>query len=186
MICKNCSATVEDEAAYCRDCGFQLTAESRTRRLTRRPSSGKIAGVCEGLAKYFGTDVTLVRLGWILLTVVPGLIMGGVLAYVVCWALIPQADTEAPPTSATPRLQRSEHDRRIGGVCGGFAEHFDLGATPVRLLWSVLTIWPGMIVFGTALYLVAWFIMPQSQLRLPRGTLREGIVPPPPGQRPGA
>ena len=96
--------------------------------------------------------------------------MGGVLAYVVCWALIPHADTERPPPSGTRRLQRSEQDRRVAGVCGGFAEYFDLDATPVRLLWSVLTIWPGMIVFGTALYVVAWFIMPQSQLGVTRRT----------------
>jgi DNA-directed RNA polymerase subunit RPC12/RpoP len=36
MICKNCSAEVEEEAAYCRDCGFRLTAESRTPSLGQR------------------------------------------------------------------------------------------------------------------------------------------------------
>ena len=33
------------------------------RKLWRRPKTGKIAGVCSGLAEYFAVDVTLLRVG---------------------------------------------------------------------------------------------------------------------------
>ena len=38
------------------------------KRLCRSQTDKKIAGVCGGVAEYFGIDSTLVRLGWILFT----------------------------------------------------------------------------------------------------------------------
>lgn len=45
-----------------------------------------LCGVCAGLAKYFGVDVTLVRLIWAALC----LFGGGVLLYIIAAELIPQ------------------------------------------------------------------------------------------------
>lgn len=47
----------------------------------------KIAGVCGGIAEYFGIDPTIVRLLWIICSMVFG---SGVLAYLICWVLIPK------------------------------------------------------------------------------------------------
>lgn len=38
------------------------------KKLTR-PANGKIAGVCAGIAKYFGFDVKIVRIVYLLLTI---------------------------------------------------------------------------------------------------------------------
>jgi len=46
-----------------------------------------IAGVCTGIAAYFGWDANLVRLGFAVFTVFYGL---GALLYVVAWAIIPE------------------------------------------------------------------------------------------------
>jgi phage shock protein PspC (stress-responsive transcriptional regulator) len=55
-----------------------------------RPRDGvMLAGVCAGFARYFGVDVTLVRLGWVFLVVLFGT---GLLAYLICWIVIPQED----------------------------------------------------------------------------------------------
>ena len=52
-----------------------------------RPRRGKmIAGVCAGLADYFGLDVTLVRMGFVLL----GLFGAGELLYIVLWVIAPK------------------------------------------------------------------------------------------------
>jgi phage shock protein PspC (stress-responsive transcriptional regulator) len=48
-----------------------------------------VAGVCSGLADYFGVDVTLVRLAFAVLTVFGG---AGVLFYLVAWLIIPEED----------------------------------------------------------------------------------------------
>ena len=38
------------------------------RKLYRDPRNGMLAGVCAGIAEYFGWDPTWVRLGWALFT----------------------------------------------------------------------------------------------------------------------
>ncbi|HEY6495159.1 MAG TPA: PspC domain-containing protein [Trebonia sp.] len=57
-----------------------------------RPRNGRmVAGVCAGLADYFGIDVNLVRLGFGVFTVFYGL---GVLVYVIAWAVLPEEGEE--------------------------------------------------------------------------------------------
>lgn len=49
----------------------------------------KIAGVCGGIAEYFGIDSTLVRLAWVLASIFLTAFIGGVIAYLIAWAIIP-------------------------------------------------------------------------------------------------
>ena len=58
-----------------------------TKRLYRAREGRVVAGVCAGLAAYFGVDPTLVRLAFALVTVFSGI---GVLLYLVAWVLIPE------------------------------------------------------------------------------------------------
>ena len=48
-----------------------------------------IGGVCGGLADYFGVDVALIRLGFVLAELLTGG-AGGIVVYVVLWALMPE------------------------------------------------------------------------------------------------
>ena len=60
-----------------------------SRRLVRRTDDRMVAGVCSGVADYFGVDPTIVRLA-----VVVGTVLGfGTLlvAYVLAWLLMPEA-----------------------------------------------------------------------------------------------
>jgi phage shock protein PspC (stress-responsive transcriptional regulator) len=57
-----------------------------TKRLYRIRDGRVVAGVCAGLAAYFGVDPTLVRLAFALLTLFGGL---GVLLYLGAWVVIP-------------------------------------------------------------------------------------------------
>ena len=57
-----------------------------TKRLTKSPGDKKIAGVCSGVAKYFGIDPTVVRIAWVLLVLLFGV---GIFLYLVCWLLMP-------------------------------------------------------------------------------------------------
>lgn len=132
------------------------------RRLTRRPADGKLGGVCAGLADHFDVDVTFVRVAWIVLSIWPGAIVLGVVAYIAAWILMPAADT----ISGTPRKQllRSRTDRKIAGVCGGLAEYFDADPTLVRVAWIIGSIVAGAVVFGVIAYLVAWFVVPTAPM----------------------
>lgn len=132
-------------------------------RLVRNPAAGKIAGVCAGLAEYLDADVTLIRLAWVVLAIVPGGFIGGLVAYAAAWAIVPSPDVPLRVEAASRRLTRSTVDRKIAGVCGGLAEYLDVDATVVRLVWAVLSVVPGCIVLGIIAYLAAWFIMPVAQ-----------------------
>ncbi|MDR1407239.1 MAG: PspC domain-containing protein [Tannerella sp.] len=59
-----------------------------SKRLYRSNEDKMIAGVCGGIADYFELDPTLVRVGYILLSVFT--FFSGVLGYLVLWIVIPQ------------------------------------------------------------------------------------------------
>jgi phage shock protein C len=59
---------------------------SGTKPLYRLRHGRLVAGVCAGLAAYFGIDVTLVRLAFAVVTVFGGL---GILVYLCAWVIIP-------------------------------------------------------------------------------------------------
>jgi phage shock protein PspC (stress-responsive transcriptional regulator) len=135
---------------------------SSPKRLYRNSSTGRIAGVCAGISEYLDIDVTLVRLGWVVLSIFPGCFIGGLLAYIAAWAVMEDSKSPAAFDPSRRHLTRSRLDRKIGGVCGGVAEYFSVDSTVVRVLWVVLTIFPGALLLGLAAYVIAWFIMPES------------------------
>ena len=57
----------------------------------------------------------------------------------------------------TKRLYKIEEGKKICGVCGGFAEYFDLDPTIVRVLWLVLVLCLGT---GVLLYYACALIFP--------------------------
>lgn len=59
------------------------------RRLLLSQTDKKLAGVCGGLAEYFDVDSTLVRIIFLVLTVF-SLGMGGILLYLILWAVMPK------------------------------------------------------------------------------------------------
>jgi phage shock protein C len=61
------------------------------KRLLRIRQGRLVAGVCTGLAAYFGVDVNLVRLAFGVLTVFYGL---GVLLYLIGWLILPEEDED--------------------------------------------------------------------------------------------
>src|SRR5688572_27683467 len=131
------------------------------RRLTRSRTNGTVAGVCAGLADYFGVDVVLVRLLWVILSIATALI-GGVIVYVAAWIIMPEGDGQVVLAADRRVLRRSVTDRQIAGVCGGLAEYVDVDATAVRLLWVILSIFCGAVIGGVIAYLLAWVIIPRA------------------------
>ena len=59
----------------------------------------------------------------------------------------------------TKKLYRSRTDKKLFGVCGGFAEYFEIDATIIRLILALLVVFAG---FGVLAYLIAALIMPEA------------------------
>jgi phage shock protein C len=170
MTCARCFKELEDGSSFCRFCGAAVGSQPHVRRITRIPEEGQIGGVCAGLAVYCDADVTLIRLAWVILSIIPGLLLGGVVVYAVCWILLPVATAEERHLYRGPRLTRSVADRQIAGVCGGLAEYLGVDSTAVRIVSVVLAIYPGAIIGGAIAYLIGWMVIPASQAPLSAGT----------------
>jgi phage shock protein C len=114
MNCCNCRRDIADYSNFCYFCGVrqaapppQGSAPWKGKRLMRSSTDVKIAGVCAGFAEYMDLDVTLVRLLWAILTIMPVPVLG-VVAYIVSWIVMPIAPLpvphvapEAPPHPVT-------------------------------------------------------------------------------------
>ncbi len=57
------------------------------------------------------------------------------------------------------KLMRSRTNRKIAGVCAGFAEYFDLDVTVVRVVWLIVALFGGG---GVLAYIIAWIVMPEE------------------------
>ena len=59
--------------------------------LRRSRSDRMLAGVCGGLAKYLGMDSTVVRVVYVLASVLTAA-FPGILVYIIFWLIVPESD----------------------------------------------------------------------------------------------
>ena len=57
------------------------------------------------------------------------------------------------------KIYRSRNDKKLAGVCAGFAEYFGIDPTIVRLIWAAISLGYGA---GILLYLIAAFVLPDG------------------------
>ncbi|MCS6951649.1 MAG: PspC domain-containing protein [Bryobacterales bacterium] len=58
-----------------------------------------------------------------------------------------------------PRLVRVLSEKKIAGVCAGFARYFDVDVVLIRVIWLAAALTTGV---GFIAYLVAWMVMPKE------------------------
>jgi phage shock protein C len=109
MTCPNCQKDIAAGSKFCYSCGAkqpEAAAPSAgsyyasAKRFVRSTNDRKIAGVCAGVADYFDMDPTIVRVVWLLATLIPG---PNILAYIILWIAVPEGLTGMAATSATAR-----------------------------------------------------------------------------------
>ena len=68
------------------------------------------------------------------------------------------------PAGAPPRLLRDKRNKRIAGVCAGFARYFDMDVVLMRVVWLIVALSTGI---GFLAYLAAWIVIPSDRGALP-------------------
>ncbi|ODS35837.1 hypothetical protein BEH94_05635 [Candidatus Altiarchaeales archaeon WOR_SM1_SCG] len=59
------------------------------KRLYRSKKDRMLGGVCGGMAEYFNTDPVLIRILWVIFSLITA-VLTGILAYAICWIIIPE------------------------------------------------------------------------------------------------
>lgn len=62
-------------------------------------------------------------------------------------------------TPMNKRLYKSRTEKKLGGVCGGIAQYFDIDPTIIRLAWLVAVFCGGG---GLIAYLIAYIAIPRE------------------------
>ncbi|HOB73589.1 MAG TPA: PspC domain-containing protein [Phycisphaerae bacterium] len=65
------------------------------KQLRRSRDNAMIAGVCGGLGRYFGIDPTLVRVLYVVGSIVSAA-FPGILVYILLWIIIPKENDHGP------------------------------------------------------------------------------------------
>jgi phage shock protein C len=105
MYCNYCGKVIQDDANVCAYCGRVVLGVPPRMRLMRPRAERKIGGICAGVALYFGLDVTLLRVVWLLVA-----ILGfpfGVIAYIICWIVIPEEPLVAVVPQGVQQVYRT-------------------------------------------------------------------------------
>lgn len=100
------------------------------KRLYRDENNKVIAGVCSGVANYFGIDPVVVRILAILtigVTLIP---------YIILWIVIPSSSSTVIG-SQRKRLFRDPDNKLIAGVSSGLAQYFHINVWIPRVLFLI-------------------------------------------------
>ena len=146
------------------------------KRLYRDENDKILGGVCTGLANYFGTDVLIIRIIFVVLTISFGV---GLIPYLILWIALPSSATKIIG-GMRKRLFRDPEDKKIGGVCSGIGNYFGINPWIPRVLFllpflSVVfngNFW-GLGDFGHFLrvgfspgalfiYIILWLVIPEA------------------------
>lgn len=66
-------------------------------QLRRSRTNRRVAGVAGGLAEYLGVDDTVIRIGFVLVSVMFLAVFGGLVLYAIAWAVMPEEGQGAAP-----------------------------------------------------------------------------------------
>lgn len=116
MFCTNCGQAQAETANFCAKCGKRVRAENFSpaqdftqasgfaaaraaeRKLVRPLDDKWLAGVCSAFARYLNVDLALVRILWLSAVILFGT---GILAYLICWLIIPREQPGVMMTQTT-------------------------------------------------------------------------------------
>lgn len=155
----------------------QSTGTAETHKRLYRDENDKIfGGVCAGLANYFGIDVVIIRIIFVVLAISFGF---GLIPYIILWVAVPSSATKVIG-GTRKRLFRDPEDKKIAGVCGGIGNYFGINPWIPRVLfllpflsfvfhWSHWDMFdfPNFLRIGFSpgaliIYIILWLVIPEA------------------------
>jgi phage shock protein PspC (stress-responsive transcriptional regulator) len=149
---------------------------SGNKRLYRDENDKILGGVCAGLANYFGIDIVIVRIIFVVLAISFGF---GLIPYIILWVAVPSSATKVIG-GARKRMFRDPDDKKVAGVCSGIGNYFGISAWIPRIFFllpflSFVFNWshwgffdfPNFFRFGFSpgaliIYIILWLVIPEA------------------------
>ena len=146
------------------------------KRLYRDENDKVLGGVCAGLANYFGIDVVIMRIIFVVLAISFGF---GLIPYIILWIAVPSSATKVIG-GTRKRLFRDPEDKKIAGVCSGIGNYFGINPWIPRVLFllpflSFVFNWshwgfmdfPNFLRVGFSpgaliIYIILWLVIPEA------------------------
>lgn len=144
--------------------------QSGPKKLYRDENDKVLGGVCSGLSHYFGIDVTVVRIIFVILAISFGF---GIIPYLVLWIAVPSSAT-TEIGGLRKKLFRDTDNKIIAGVCSGMGNYFGINAWIPRVLFLLpflslafnnsdfhffrFAFSPGSLV----VYIILWLVLPEA------------------------
>jgi phage shock protein PspC (stress-responsive transcriptional regulator) len=154
----------------------QNTTSAGFKRLYRDENDKILGGVCAGLANYFGIDVLIVRIIFVVLAISFGF---GLIPYIILWIAVPSTATKIIG-GTRKRLFRDPDDKKIAGVCSGIGNYFGINPWIPRVLfllpfltfvfhwshWGFME-FPNFLRLGFSpgaliIYIILWLVIPEA------------------------
>jgi phage shock protein PspC (stress-responsive transcriptional regulator) len=126
------------------------------KKLHRHTEDRKLAGVCAGLAEYFDMDPLIFRVVFLMSVFFGGI---GLLVYAIMWIMVPAREGAGADHRLPLRLHLSLTDKKLGGVCGGLGEVYNVDPVLFRVGFVLLGFVCGV---GIVLYIALWMLLPRG------------------------
>lgn len=153
------------------DSSTQTTAATPgNKRLYRDENNKILGGVCSGVANYFGIDVVVVRIIFVVL------FGAALIPYIILWVAVPSSASTVIG-GLRKKLYRDNDDKIIAGVCSGIGNYFGINAWIPRVLFLLpfigvlgrISHWgdfdfpnfvfsPGSLI----VYIILWLVIPEA------------------------
>ena len=130
------------------------------KRFYRDRWNKKIGGVLGGIGQVLKLDPTILRLVYVVLTVLTGL-LPMLVVYLIAWMLLPLGP-KLYVKPGYPLLYRSRKTKIVGGICGGISKLTKVDVVVVRIAMVVAC----FLSFGTVAiaYIVGIALIPEEPL----------------------
>ena len=116
------------------------------RRLERNPMNKVIGGVCSGLAEFFGLDIALVRIAFVIAFLFASF---GFWLYIILWIVLPERSQQPTANSQQPIANSQQSESKVKSIfAGAFVILIGLlflvnNFIPINWMWKL---WPLILV----------------------------------------
>jgi phage shock protein PspC (stress-responsive transcriptional regulator) len=112
---------------------YELEEQKKIKKMFRNPDDKVLGGVCSGIAAYFGIDIVIVRLLFIILIFFGGT---GLILYIILWIILPEART------ITDKMEMQGEPVTLRNIESNIKKSLKVGEGEEESIWAKILLFP--------------------------------------------